>query len=532
MHNPWPSLTTAQNWPLEVQAGQLLMPAAFINDTEDEIRILEGYIRNHHVGGLCFFHSRASAATNFEGKKEIPHNPDSLGTLRALIQRYQKAAPYPLLMAIDAEWGLAMRIENGEAYPYALALGALEDQDPLLYQTGLRMAADCREAGLHWNLAPVADVNNNPGNPVIGYRSFGSRPESVAQKALALARGMQDGGVLVCAKHFPGHGNTDTDSHLELPRLGQARAELEATEFPPFRTLIGQGVDAVMTGHLAVPALDPTGTPSSLSAPMIQGVLRNAMGFKGAVITDALNMHAVSRIYPEPGEVALRALLAGNDMLCFVEDLPAAHARIVARAGKDRIRDAFQKVWALKEKAFNPKAAPVLPEKDPATLRKELAAASLSPLGAPQPLPSGPGAPAFTLIAAGAGLDPFVQALEHPAVAERLRWDLERPDASLPLPAHKDVLLALQPPSLKPPGRFGMSEAAVAAIIQLRRTHRVQLCHFGNPYALQVLGAGGAEGTLLAYQPLPECQQQAAAFYRGEAPAPGMLPVSLNLESP
>src|SRR5690606_13848109 len=163
---------------LEQKVGQLFMPAVFINDTEAEIRKMEELIRHLCIGSLCFFHSRASAATNFEGRKKIVYNENSLDRLKELIARYQNAAEIPLLIAMDAEWGLAMRIENTPQYPYAITLGAIRE-DSLLEEVGLAMGRDCQRAGIHWNLAPVVDINNNPQNPVIGYRSFGDAPVEV-----------------------------------------------------------------------------------------------------------------------------------------------------------------------------------------------------------------------------------------------------------------------------------------------------------------------------------------------------------------
>lgn len=513
----------------EEQVGQLFMPAAFINDTEEAIVRLEELIREYAIGGLCFFHSPASAATNFEGKKEIPHNPDSLGTLKVLIRRYQRAARYPLLIAMDAEWGLAMRVENGEPYPYALCLGALPDRDPLLYQVGLRMAADCRDAGIHWNLAPVADVNCNPENPVIGYRAFGTNPEGVARRASLFYRGLKDGGILGCAKHFPGHGDTAVDSHLALPAIEKGADELESTEFVPFRRLVAEGVDAIMTGHLAVPALDPEGLPASLSPSVIGQGIRQNLGFEGAVISDALNMHAVSKNYPGPGEVAWRAFAAGNDMLCFAEDIPAAHQRICRDGRTAQIEASFRRVWQLKERIREAESNPVQPAHTPGGLRRELAAKCLTEArssGEPAAfLGEGP----VTVILAGADLQSFGSGIREHFNAEFLEWDLagDLPD-SHPLPGTRKVLVALQPPALKPAGNFGISAAALRALDRLMENHQVWLCHFGNPYALNLWQTHRAAGVLVAYLPLAEFQQQAVSYFRGEARPAGKLPIELK----
>ena len=164
---------------LKQKVGQLFMPAVFINDTEEEVQKMEKLIKEQYVGSICFFHSRASAATNFEGKKKIVLNEKSYDRLLELIARYQQAASTPLLVAIDAEWGLAMRIENTPQYPYAITLGALKNNDDLIFKVGEAIGNDCRQAGIQWNLAPVVDINNNPENPVIGYRSFGDDRKSV-----------------------------------------------------------------------------------------------------------------------------------------------------------------------------------------------------------------------------------------------------------------------------------------------------------------------------------------------------------------
>ena len=272
--------------------GQLFMPAAFINDTETEIQALENLIKEACIGGLCFFHSRASAATNFEGKKEIVYNQHSLITLKKLIARYQAAAKYPLLISIDAEWGLAMRMENTPQYPYAITLGAITDNNKLIYDVGRNIAHDCKVAGIHWNLAPVVDINNNPDNPVIGYRSFGASKTNVLQKAKAFIEGAKSEGVLSCIKHFPGHGDTATDSHLGLPIIKKTKEELWNNELYPFKELIQEGIEAVMVGHLAVPALsNGKAISATISKDIIKGVLRNELGFTGVVISDALNMH-------------------------------------------------------------------------------------------------------------------------------------------------------------------------------------------------------------------------------------------------
>src|SRR5690606_28518076 len=206
---------------LPQKVGQLFMPAVFINDSEAEVRRMEALIASHGIGSLCFFHSRASAATNFEGKKKIVANRESLARLKELILRYQRAATVPLLIAMDAEWGLAMRIEDTPQYPYAISLGALGDES-IIQEVGRAIGLDCRAAGIHWNLAPVVDINTDPENPVIGYRSFGDDRQKVFSRSRALIQGMASAGTLHAIKHFPGHGDTAVDSHLGLPVIDKS----------------------------------------------------------------------------------------------------------------------------------------------------------------------------------------------------------------------------------------------------------------------------------------------------------------------
>lgn len=514
---------------LREMAGQFFMPAAFINDSETEIQKLEQLIREINPGGLCFFHSRASAATNFEGKKEIPYNADSLETLKRLVVRYQAASRFPLLIAMDAEWGLAMRVENTPQYPYAIALGALAKDDELLYETGLRMAADCRDAGIHWNLAPVVDCNTNPGNPVIGYRSFGNQIVSVSQKANAVFQGMHDGGILTCAKHFPGHGDTAIDSHLALPVLQKSISELENQELIPFKRLIDSGIPAIMTGHLAVPQIDPSETPASLSKPIIQNLLRDKLGFTGLVITDALNMHAVSKRETEPGKIAFLAFEAGNDILCFAEDISEALELILYKSDEVDIRNRFERIWKVKTKLFEPNHPLKAPSFSAEKLNEKLGERILTSIPTNRYSTIDQNRP-IALIGSGSDTAIFEKILSEYTTNTTLHnWDFSATTSdAFSLPDHEQVVLALVPPSIKPPKNFGFSEEALKALKLLFQKRQVWFYHFGNPYALELLPYTAAQETVLAYQPLPAFQKAAAAHFLKNLPAPGHLPITLN----
>lgn len=237
-----------------------------------------------------------------------------------VINRSQEASAIPLLVAIDGEWGVDMRLDSVIEWPYQLALGSATDFDPL-YQMGKAIAKECTRLGIHINFAPVVDVNSNPNNPVIGYRSFGENPHRVGQAGSTYMRGMQDHGVMAVAKHFPGHGDTDSDSHKTLPSVLHDRDRLNQKELPPFQQLIQDGVSGIMAAHLFVPNLDNRDSrPTSLSSYVLNDLLRDSLGFDGLVFSDALNMQGASG-YGGAAEVAYQAFIAGNDILVMAQDI-------------------------------------------------------------------------------------------------------------------------------------------------------------------------------------------------------------------
>ncbi|HDZ14534.1 hypothetical protein LCGC14_0939840 [marine sediment metagenome] len=519
--------------------GQLFMPSAFINDTESEIQEIEKLIREEQVGSLCFFHSRASAATNFEGLKPIIHNENSFITLKKLIGRYQQASKYPLLIAIDAEWGLAMRIENTPQYPYAITLGALPDSSAdLIYDVGKDIALDCKKAGIHWNLAPCVDINNNPNNPVIGYRSFGENKFKVTQKALAYIKGTQDAGILTSIKHFPGHGDTDADSHLELPLIDKTKQELLENELFPFQKLIDEGVDSVMVGHLSVPALANGSTiSSSISKEIIKGMLRNEMGYKGVVISDALNMHAVSKNYTVKGELAWLAFDAGNDVLCFAEHIPESVQTILAKASEPQIEESFRRIWQLKEKVFaatlSTKQSTVIDKPinelspnsilgNSADLNRKIAMKSLTLVKGTEKLISDFKGTNFVGIQ-------FSKSIENQFfknINQNIEFTL-LPSIDSVLNSGDNILLALFPPQVKPNQNFGFTKEELIFINELVQTKNVVLYLFGNPYVLQHIDVKNIKSLVLVYQDFDVFQEVAAEHFLGNFTAQGKLSVSI-----
>ncbi|MRH99117.1 glycoside hydrolase family 3 protein [Kriegella sp. EG-1] len=505
------------------KVGQLFMPAAFINDTEEEIKQLEELIVKHSVGGLCFFHSRASAATNYESKKKVVYNKDSLKTLKILINRYQNVSKHPLLIAIDAEWGLAMRIENTAQYPYAITLGALPpENDNLIFEVGKNIAIDCKAAGIHWNLSPVVDINNNPNNPVIGYRSFGENIEDVTRKAIAYVKGSQSENVLTSVKHFPGHGDTATDSHLGLPIIHKTKQELEANELYPFQKLIDEGVDSIMVGHLSIPSLaNGENIPSSISKKIIKGVLRDEMNFKGVVISDALNMHAVSKEYPVKGELEWLAFDAGNDVLCFAENTAEGINLILKQASASQIEESFKRVWLLKEKAI-PKIvngiekASILVE----DLNQEIAKKSITLVK------GNTNAINNFRIKGFIGVSNLLASNNHffKTIKNDLKFiSLELIDERIF--SEENVLLALFPPQVKPSNNFGFTHKEITLINRLVNKKNVVVFLFGNPYLLNILDIKNTKVLVAAYQNSIEFQNVAANQFLGNLDLIGLLPI-------
>lgn len=288
--------------------GQLFMVDAFSNKDSVHVQQVSELITKYGIGGLIFFQGgplREAMLTNY----------------------YQKTSKYPLLIGIDGEWGLQMRLDSTMRFPRQMTLGAGADTLQV-YQMGREIGRQMKRMGIHVNFAPSVDINNNPRNPIINSRSFGESRERVAELAAQYMKGMQEEGVLACAKHFPGHGDTDTDSHLALPVVHADTLRIDSLELYPYRKLIPMGLGSVMVAHLFVPAIDSTpGLAGSLSPRLVNGWLKQKLGFQGLIFTDALNMKGVAT-YHNSGELELKALLAGNDVLLYSESIPKAIARI------------------------------------------------------------------------------------------------------------------------------------------------------------------------------------------------------------
>lgn len=282
--------------------AQLMVIRAHSNLGADHVAKVSGDIKKYNVGALCFFQG---------------------GPVRQadLTNMYQQMAKTPLMVTIDGEWGLGMRLDSVTKFPYQLTIGAIKDEN-LVYRMGIAVGEQCKRIGVHVNYAPVVDINNNPDNPVIGFRSFGEDKDKVSRYGVAYMKGMQDAGIMACAKHFPGHGDVAVDSHYDLPVINKNMTQLDSVELVPFKAVFDAGIGSVMIAHLYIPAIDNTANrATSLSKNNITDLLKNSLHYNGLTFTDALEMKGVTKFFPG-GTISVEALIAGNDMLCLPASVP------------------------------------------------------------------------------------------------------------------------------------------------------------------------------------------------------------------
>jgi len=478
------STLRAQN--LERQLGQLIMVAGYSNKGTAEIDRLEALVRAEDIGGIIWM----------QGGSERQ---------RAAIKRLQSAAKLPLMMAQDAEWGAAMRLDSLPRLPWPLTLGATGDT-ALARRYGEALATESRMLGIHVNFSPVVDVNTNPRNPIIGQRALGSDPRRVSSLAIAQIRGMERAGVMACVKHFPGHGDTETDSHHTLPTVGRSRSELKRLDLAPFKATFDAGVGSVMVAHVNIPALDPSGTPASLSKAVVTHWMRDSLGYQGLSFTDALNMKGVAQDLA-PGELEVRAFEAGHDVLLFVGSPRAAIAALKAavRSGRIDSTEVHRRYRRVVEAKKRWNCGAPLPEADYAAQRATWAQLSSEVYGA-----------AFTEVKAMNA----VEALEF-------YGEGTPPEGLKPVqPGDQRVVLIFGTSSTTAWKKGAWTDEMKAALARHQAAgRRVGVVHLGNPYGLRGQPVEDLTGLWVGYENTPETRQLAADVVRGTRPAPGRLPV-------
>ncbi|EAZ80492.1 glycoside hydrolase family 3 protein [Algoriphagus machipongonensis] len=511
------------------KVAQIFFPAAFVHDSEENHQSLEELIRLEEVGGLTFFHSRISAAANFEKRQEVLDVEGTLEKLVELINRFQQASKTPLIISIDGEFGLAMRIENTPIYPYAISLGGISlEGEKQVEEVAYKMGLEMKTVGIHLNLAPCADVNTNPLNPVIGYRSYGSDTNHVARLALAAYKGLNRAGIGACLKHFPGHGDTQVDSHLNLPVVNKSKKELVEEELYPFQYGIDHDVEMIMVGHLAVPALSNGAEISaSISREIITDLLKKEMGFQGIVISDALNMKAVSRLFDTPGQLEWEAFHAGNDILCFSENVKEGIDFILEKATEAEINASFEKLQDLKEKlgVFERRPAEVPKfnweshEKFLEKLSREFLCewkGEINPIKIRDLGESG-----------NLGLRSFPTQTET-VFSELLQEYFGRNLYEISDKKADRMIITLFVPSAKPVNHFGLENEVLEEIKQLALDKSCILYLFGNPLSLRLLGdLKRFSNIIVAYQNFEATQRTAIKHLMGEWKAIGKMSVKL-----
>ncbi len=498
---------------------------------KDYFPYIEKYISDYNIGGVCFFRNHPT-------------------TQARATNRWQAMARTPLLVSMDAEWGLGMRLDSTTVFPYQMTLGAIQDNG-LIYQMGAVIAGQCRRLGIHMNFAPVVDINSNPANPVIGVRSFGQDRENVMLKGLAYMQGLQEQGIIATAKHFPGHGDTETDSHKDLPLITHSPERLDSIELYPFRQLIRNGLGGIMIAHLYIPAYEKAeNLASTLSPAIVSGLLKDEMGFGGLVVTDALDMKGVTK-YHKPGDIEVMALLAGNDILLLPADVPKAIKAIKKSVddgtlGMAVIDERCRKVLAAKYRAGlhtmkavetqnlsddleSPRAKALnrlLYESSATLLRNN---DSLVPIARPDTLNI-----AYVSAGTTAEADHFGNMLSLYAPIEKysLSGDARPKDVDAligQLEGHDLVIIGIRNTTIYPYQDYGIPATSWDLIRKLRGKTKVILDLFASPYAIANLGTAELpEAVIVSYQDDPLSQEAGAGIIFGGVAAQGRLPVKVS----
>ncbi len=508
--------------------GQLFMVAAYSNLNETHYSQLEKLIKKNNIGGLIFMQGGPGRQVN-------------------LINRYQAVAKAPLLIGMDLENGLGMRLDSTISFAKQMTLGAIQDNQ-YIYNLGAEIARQCKQIGVHVNFAPVLDINNNANNPVIGMRSFGEEKALVAEKSAALMQGMQEYGIIAVGKHFPGHGDTSSDSHFSLPVIKHTKSRLRNIELYPFRKLIRKGLKGVMSAHLQIPAYDSTkNMPSSLSPKVVTGILKRSLKFKGLIFTDALNMKAVTR-YFKAGEINVKAVKAGNDILLFSENVSASIEMIsdAVASGEISRKELYKSVkkilmakyWAGlgQFKPINPRY--VLDRVNTPTaklLNQKIYEQAITVVKNDEnviPIKTLDNKTFATLNIGSSLGDAFQTTLRKyvdfkefytPHGSEQKEY--ERLFAVLK--KYSTVVVGIHGLNNSSSKKFGTNEAYLTFLKKLQRETNVITVVFGNPYALKYFD--GLDHLICTYEDNNYTKQIAPQIIFGALPAKGKLPISPSL---
>jgi len=519
---------------VEEKIAQLFMVAGYSSKSQDNSAMVMQLVNRYGIGGVIFFQGGPKSQVQ-------------------ITNRLQKSSKVPLLIGMDAEWGPSMRLDSIIRFPRQMMLGALQN-DSLIFRMGGEIAGQLNRLGVHINFAPVADINNNPNNPVINTRSFGENRINGSNKAIAYMQGLQENGIFACAKHFPGHGDTDQDSHETLPSVLFERDRLDSLELYPFRQLIEAGISSVMVGHLMVPALTHSSkVPTSLSEKVVTELLQNTLGFNGLIFTDAMNMKGVSN-YRSPSRVNALALMAGNDILVFPEEIPESIAKIKRYVNRGRIPLAAieakcRKILTAKYLAGLSTFTPIdttnliadLNTPQHLVLKRQLCRQAITvvrndydlvPLRQLETLSI-----AYVEIDPGMGT-PFLGMLNNyadvhhyslPREATRFQID----SLNTLLQSHNLIVFGYHNLDARPQFNYGVRYEIVNFITEISTYKNVVLCIFGSPYALEKFPLVDLPSSIIVgYDNSNEIQELTAQILFGAIGAKGMLPVSAGMNFP
>jgi len=510
----------------EQRLGQLFMVAAYSNKDQKHIDEISNLVKTENLGGLIFFQggpNRQARLTNY----------------------YQAQSKTPLFIAMDAEWGIGMRLDSVPNFPKAMTLGAIQNHD-LIYEMGAEIARQFKELGMHINFAPVVDVNSNPNNPVIGYRAFGENKEVVARRAVAYMKGLQENGIIANAKHFPGHGDTESDSHYTLPVIKHAEKRIWDVDLYPYQELFREDLMSVMVAHLNVPSLDNgSNIPTSLSKPVVTDLLQNRMNFQGLIFTDALNMKGVANLN-KPGDVDLKALLAGNDVLLYSQDVPKAKVLIKEAVANGVIKESEinrrvkkilkAKYWAgldkykpidtykIAERLHTPKTNEVIEKLYAESITVASNKGNVLPF-------KNLDLQKFASLTIGDEGKVFSQFLKNYTSVDHFTVQKAANETShyniiKQLEDYDVIVVGLMGVTNSPQRAFGIAPGDIQLIRTLEKRQKVVTVLFGNAYGAKALEGFG--NVVLAYENSSETQKLVPQVLFGGRPGQGILPVTVS----
>ena len=497
--------------------GQLFIVALYTNKGEDHISNVRRIVEQEQIGGLILMQDDAA--------REI-----------TLVNEFQSKSKVPLMIGMDAEWGLFQRIAAAHKFPWAMTLGAIQDKN-LITKMAAKIAEDSKRMGINWDFAPVVDVNTNPDNPIIGNRSFGSEVQNVVNSALAYSNGLQDNRILAAIKHFPGHGDTSTDSHFDLPVVAHNLDRLNAVELAPFKALMDKGIGGVMVAHLYVPALEKeNGIPASISKNIITGLLKEKFGYKGLIITDALNMGAVAKRY-KPGELDALAFKAGNDIMLFSEGVKEGK-RLIQQAidnreiSQNRVEESVKKILLTKYFLGLDKYEPRNPENINYDLNNDSHKTLVQNLYAN----------ALTLLKDNKKLLPLncrenyyyvpLEEAAYQTFADRLNLEttviVKKSSEISSIPKNSKVIVGFHKDNSTAYKPYKISDKSKKILSELSKNNQVILTVFGSAYALKDVDISNISTVLVAYENNDDSMTATAKSLMGGSEISGRLPVLVN----